>query len=79
MARSAADRAVEDFNRDLIKFKDKIIKLANGSTCGTCDKYVTGLCIEHDIDIFTAKAIACFSYRRQQNAGSDVRSVWLRK
>lgn len=62
MALGAIDKASLEFGRSLAKFKDKIIKKANGFQCGTCAHNIRGRCIEHHIDIFMMDAVACGSH-----------------
>ena len=62
MARNVIDKAVVDFGRSLVRFKNKIVKRSNGRMCGTCAHNIRGRCIEHHVDVFVKDAVACESH-----------------
>jgi hypothetical protein len=59
VARSAADRALSDFEKGLRLYARKLKRRAAGRKCGTCRYYIRGLCIEQDIDVNNESAVAC--------------------
>ena len=73
MAKSAVDLSLTKFQKELILYRNKVIARANGRTCGSCRFFISGVCVEQDIEIYNTTAIACGRHKRRRNVRKSPR------